>query len=278
MYSGRESGDRVWRSQRAVGLKTVADGSLVRSVGLGTIPLSTENNPSRSRIPRRWRFIIAFVLVVIVGLLWSWGRAYLDLATWADREVQLREIVSSNFFTSWLVLFAIYVLVTSVSIPGATGLTLLCGWLLGFWPALCLVSFASTLGATLAFASSRFFLKDWVRQRWPQQVEQLLRQFEQDGTNYLLTMRLIPAIPFFLINLLMGVTRIRTAQFWWISQLGMLPATIVYVYAGANLPSLQTVADRGWGHMVSWQLLFALSLLALVPWLLKWGVSYWGRR
>jgi uncharacterized membrane protein YdjX (TVP38/TMEM64 family) len=209
---------------------------------------------------------------LILGFWWCFRDA-LTLASLAARENQLREYQSAH---PWLVLgmaFAIYVLVTGTSLPGAGALSLVYGWYFGFLPGVALVSFASTAGATVAMLSSRYFLGDWVRQRWGNRLGPVLQAMDQEGPYYLFTLRLIPAIPFFLINLALGLTKIRVWTFWWVSQLGMLPGTLVYLYAGSRVPSLRQLSDQGIQAVFSSdqliQLLLACAALGLAPLLFR---------
>ncbi len=169
----------------------------------------------------------------------------LSLASLARHESQLRQFQAQQPALVYGAAFLVYVLVTSLSLPGAAGLTLVYGWYFGFWMTIPLVSFASTTGATLSFLMSRYLLRDWVHRRFGDYLRAVHRELENEGAFYLFTLRLIPAIPFFVINLVMGVTPIRASTFWWVSQLGMLPGTCVYIYAGAAVPNLQTLADQG---------------------------------
>ena len=149
-------------------------------------------------------------------------------------------------------------------------MTLLFAWLLGFWPGLITISLASTTGAVVAFLLSRYFLRDVVARHFGKQLDSFNQALQADGPFYLFTLRLIPAVPFFVINAVMGLTQIRVSTFWWVSQLGMLPGTMVYVYAGSRVPTLQQLADKGVnsifspGQMI--QILIALALLGLLPW------------
>jgi len=130
-------------------------------------------------------------------------------------------------------------------IPGATMLSLTYAWFFKFWTALALISFASTTGATCAFLISRYLLRDWVQSKFAQRLEQINRSFDEEGAFYLFTMRLIPVFPFFLVNMVMGLTSVKTTTFWWVSQVGMLAGTVVIVYAGATIPDLSTLQTEG---------------------------------
>ncbi|PIE20598.1 MAG: dihydrolipoyl dehydrogenase [Neptuniibacter caesariensis] len=158
------------------------------------------------------------------------------------------------------IFFAIYVLVTGLSLPGATIMTLIGGALFGFWSSLLIISFASTLGATLAFLLSRFLLRDNIQQRFSRQLASINQGVRREGAFYLFTLRLVPIFPFFIINLGMGLTPIKTWTFYWVSQVGMLAGTIVYVNAGTQLGQLESLSG-----IISPGILLAFTLLGIFP-------------
>ena len=160
--------------------------------------------------------------------------------------------------------FALYVAVASLSLPGAAILTLAGGGVFGLGWGLLLVSFASTLGATVSFLAARFVLRDTVQARFGERLASINPGVARDGALYLFSLRLIPVVPFFVINLAMGLTPLRTWTFYWVSQLGMLAGTAVYVNAGTQLASIATLRD-----VASPGLLGALALLGLFPLLAK---------
>lgn len=160
--------------------------------------------------------------------------------------------------------FILYVAVTGLSIPGAAIMTLIAGALFGVLVGTILVSFASTIGATLAFLSARFVLRDWVQGKFGERLRAIDEGLEKDGAFYLFTLRLIPVFPFFVINLLMGLTRIKTRTFFWVSQLGMLPATIVFVNAGTQISYIESTSG-----LLSPTLIASFVALALFPWAAK---------
>lgn len=205
----------------------------------------------------------------------------LSLESLSQRETQLREIQASWPVLVFGAAFGIYALATGFSIPGAAALTLVYGWYFGFWPTLVLVSFASTTGATMAFLMSRYFVSDWVQQRFGDRLKAFNQQLETDGVFYLFTLRLIPAVPFFVINLVMGLTPIRVRDYWWVSQIGMLPGTAVYVYAGSRVPNLSVLADEGIASVISpgqlGQLTFAFALLGVFPLIVRFIMSRLGK-
>ena len=160
--------------------------------------------------------------------------------------------------------FILYVAVTGLSIPGAAIMSLVAGALFGVVVGTIIVSFASTIGATLAFLSARFILRDWVQGKFGERLRAIDDGLEKDGAFYLFTLRLIPVFPFFVINLLMGLTRIKTRTFFWVSQLGMLPATVVFVNAGTQISRIDSTAG-----LLSPTLIASFAALALFPWVAK---------
>ena len=168
--------------------------------------------------------------------------------------------------------FILYVLVTTLSLPGAALLTLLGGALFGLWPGILLVSFASTLGATLAMLVSRYLLRDWVQHRLAGQMRTVNDGVARDGAFYLFALRLMPLFPFFVVNLLAGVTRLGVWRYWWVSQLGMLPGAIVYLNAGHQLGQITSLHD-----ILSPGVVFAFTLLGLLPLITRWLFARFSR-
>ncbi|MFK7735429.1 MAG: TVP38/TMEM64 family protein [Pirellulaceae bacterium] len=204
--------------------------------------------------------------VLAIGLVayFQFGDS-LTLANLAQREQDLRSVREQHPVLAYVVCFLLYVLVTGLSLPGAVPLTLVYGWFFGWWRAVLLVSFASTAGATVAFLLSRFFLRDWVQAKFGDRLKAFNENLKREGAFYLFTLRLIPAVPFFVINVVMGLTPMRTWTYWWVSQLGMLAGTIVFVYAGSSVPGLSELAERGVGGILSPQIFVAFALLGLFP-------------
>jgi dihydrolipoamide dehydrogenase len=170
---------------------------------------------------------------------------------------------AANTFSTLLIFFVIYLAVTALSLPGAAIMTVLAGALFGLVTGVIMVSFASTLGATLAFLVSRYVLRDSLRARYPDKLQAINAGIAKEGALYLFALRLVPLFPFFLINLLMGITNFRTRTFYWVSQLGMLAGTIVYVYAGTQLAQLDSLAGiLSPGIIVAFVLLGTFPLVA----------------
>ena len=201
--------------------------------------------------------VVALALVAWFGL--DLGQ-YLQLAVVQERIDDLRSWYQQNPLLAGLIYFCIYVAVTGLSVPGAAVMTLAGGALFGFWYALLLVSFGSSVGATLAFLVSRTLLRDWVQEKFGRQLKAINTGFARDGAFYLFTLRLVPLFPFFLINLLMGLLPIGTWRYYWVSQLGMLPATAVYVNAGTQLGQLESLSG-----IISPELLGSFVLLGIFP-------------
>jgi len=171
------------------------------------------------------------------------------------------------------IFFLIYVAATAASVPGALILTLAAGALFGVVAGTIIVSFASSIGATIAFLSSRYLFRDTIKARFGDRLKAIDKGVEKDGPFYLLTLRLVPIFPFFLINLLMGLTAIKARTFYIVSQIGMLLGTLVYVNAGTQLANIEEVSDIG-----SPGLLLSFAALGITPWMGKWIVGLMKRR
>jgi uncharacterized membrane protein YdjX (TVP38/TMEM64 family) len=211
--------------------------------------------------------------VLIVALSVALQRQGIDLETVRGWLADLRGWQQDNPVALAAGFFAAYVAVTALSLPVAVWLTLGAGALFGFGWGLLIVSFASTLGATLAFLASRFLLRDWVRARLGARAATIDAGLERDGAFYLFSLRLIPVVPFFAVNLLMGLTPIQPLTFALVSQVGMLAGTAVYVNAGTQLAQLQ-----GLSGILSPGLLGSFVLLGLFPWLARGVLAVMARR
>ncbi|HSJ79163.1 MAG TPA: VTT domain-containing protein, partial [Erythrobacter sp.] len=169
--------------------------------------------------------------------------------------------------------FIAYVVVTAASFPGAAILTLAAGALFGVVQGTIIVSFASTIGATLAFLSSRYLLRDTIEARFGERLKAINAGLERDGPFYLFSLRMIPVFPFFVVNLVMGLTRIRTLTYAWVSQVGMLLGTIVYVNAGTQLAQIDSLSG-----IASPAVIGSFVLLGIVPWIAKGIIAVIKRR
>ena len=189
---------------------------------------------------------------------------YLSLENFKASQAEIVAAKDANPALYIAGFFLLYVAVTGLSIPGAAIMSLVAGALFGVVLGTLIVSFASTMGATLAFLSSRYLLRDWVQGKFGERLRAVDDGLEKDGAFYLFTLRLIPVFPFFVINLLMGLTRIKTGTFFWVSQIGMLPATIVFVNAGTQISRIESTAG-----LLSPTLIASFVALAFFPWAAK---------
>ena len=197
---------------------------------------------------------------------------HLSLESLASREAALLRFRDDHLVLVYLLVFLLYATVTGLSLPGATGMTLVISSYLGFWPAVVIVSFASTTGATVALLFSRYLFRDAIERRFGDRLVTFNGALEREGILYLLTLRLIPAVPFFVINLVMGLTKMPVRTYWWVSQLGMLPGTCVYVFMGSRF-SLTVIAEKGAAGFFRWDVFLALALLGLFPLVVKQLIS-----
>jgi len=220
------------------------------------------------------KILLLLLLAGAIAAFFLFGlHNYLTLAELKSRQAELAALVEARPLAALAAFFLLYVAVTALSLPGAAILTLAAGAIFGLWQGTLVASFAATIGASLAFLSSRYLLRDWVKGRFGARVAAIDRGIAQDGAFYLLTLRLIPVFPFFLINLAMGLTAMRLIPFALVSQIGMLPGTLVYVNAGTQLARVESTGD-----ILSPALIGSFVLLGLFPLIAKWAVGWWRRR
>ena len=185
---------------------------------------------------------------------------YLNLRTLKEQQAAIQGFQAGQPLLSIAIYFLVYVVATALSLPGAALLTLAGGAVFGLLWGTLIVSFASTIGATLAFLMSRFLLRDWVESRFGQRLTAIDQGVRREGAFYLFTLRLVPVFPFFLINLLFGLTGMKARTFYWVSQIGMLAGTVVYVNAGTQLGKLESLSG-----ILSPALLGSFVLLGIFP-------------
>ena len=208
---------------------------------------------------RRLLLLLALLAAVAAFVALDLGR-YLSLDYFKDKQAAIEAWRAANPAMAALAFFLLYVAVTGLSLPGATLMTLAAGAIFGLLAGTILVSFAASIGATLAFLASRFLLRDWVQQRFGDRLRAINSGVEQQGGFYLFTLRLVPAFPFFMINLLLGLTPMRTGTFYRVSQVGMLAGTVVYVNAGTQLSRIDSLAG-----ILSPALIASFTLLGIFP-------------
>lgn len=219
---------------------------------------------------QRKRILILLIIVALIGAWFAAGLGDLLRLDAVKAHVDtLQHWSAAHPLLAGAGYLLLYIAVTALALPGAALMTLAGGALFGFWYALLLASFGSSIGGTLSFLVSRWLLRDWVQDRFRRPLRAINRGFARDGTFYLLTLRLVPLFPFFLINLVMGLLPIGAARFYWVSQLGMLPATAVFVNAGTQLGQLESAAG-----IMSPDLLLSLALLGLFPLLARRVVDW----
>ena len=217
------------------------------------------------------------ILTLIVSLLW--GFFYFDLGNYLTlKHIKEQQDIFLTFYKENTLLAIgiyslVYIVTTALSLPGAVLLTLLGGALFGLFIGTIVVSFASSIGATLAFLVSRLFLRDWVQYKMGDHLKSFNDGIKKDGTFYLFTLRLIPVVPFFVINLVMGLTPMKTRSFFLVSQIGMLTGTIVFINAGTQLSKIESVRD-----ILSPTIIFSFILLGIFPLLTKRILSFYKSR
>jgi pyruvate/2-oxoglutarate dehydrogenase complex dihydrolipoamide dehydrogenase (E3) component/uncharacterized membrane protein YdjX (TVP38/TMEM64 family) len=207
------------------------------------------------------RLLLALLVVLLVAAFFVFdAERFLSLDFYKSQQAAIEAYGAANPLPAAGIFFLIYIAVTALSVPGAAVLTLVGGAIFGLAWGTLIISFASTIGATLAFLVARFLLRGWVQTRFSRRLKAINAGIERDGPFYLFTLRLVPIFPFFVINLVMGLTPIRTWTFYWVSQIGMLAGTLVYVNAGTQLGRIESV--RG---ILSPEVLGSFALLGIFP-------------
>jgi len=205
--------------------------------------------------------ILALLLIGLVIAFFAFDlKQYLSFAYLKGQKDILAGFYQANPIITAGLYFLIYVSVTALSLPGAAIMTLAGGAIFGLVFGTVLVSFASTIGATMAFFVSRYLLRDSIQNRFSERLQEINKGIEREGSMYLFTLRLIPAVPFFVINVVMGLTPMKALTFFLVSQIGMLPGTLVFVNAGTQLGQLESAAG-----ILSPKLILSFVLLGLFP-------------
>ncbi len=215
----------------------------------------------------RWLIVIGLLGAVVAFFALGWQHQF-TLDALKTRQHALDVYRQAHPWLLGVGYFLVYVAFAALSLPAATLLTLAGGALFGLLEGTLLVSFASSVGATLAFLASRFVLRDTVQQRFGKRLHALYDGMQRGGALYLLTIRLVPVIPFFAVNLLMGLKALPVRTFYWVSQLGMLAETVVFVNAGTQLASLQSLSG-----ILSPRIIGSFVLLGVFPLLARWIVA-----
>ncbi len=203
--------------------------------------------------------LVAILALILIFKLLNLGQ-YLNLAYLKESQASFAALYSEHKLLVLASYMLIYITATALSLPGALILTLAGGALFGLVTGTIIISFASSIGATLACGVSRYLLRDWVQSKFGDKLQRINEGMEKEGGFYLFTLRLVPIFPFFVINLVMGLATIRLSTYYWVSQLGMLPATIVYVNAGKELGKIDSLSG-----ILSPGLIISFVLLGLFP-------------
>lgn len=222
--------------------------------------------------PKRLALLALFIAALTAWFALDLGQ-YLTLDALKAQQAAIDQFYRANPLLVLAVFFLIYVTLTALSVPGAAIMTLAAGAVFGVTTGTVLVSFASSIGATLAFLGSRYLFRDAVQARFGAQLRGINEGVARDGAFYLFSLRLVPVFPFFAINLLMGLTPIRTWTYYWVSQVGMFLGTVVYVNAGTQLAQISSLSD-----IASPGLLGSFAALGLLPWVGKWIMALIKRR
>ena len=211
------------------------------------------------------KIVFISLIALFIFIFFYFGlHQYANLDTLKTQQNALAEYKDTHPLTAALIFFVAYVAITGLSLPGAIIMTLAGGVVFGLLVGVLLASFASTIGATLAFLTSRFLLRDSLQKKFAKRLHVINQGIKKDGAFYLFTLRLVPVFPFFIVNLVMGLTPIKTLTFFLISQLGMLAGTIIYVFAGTQLAKINSLKD-----IFSVELILSFTLLGLFPLIVK---------
>ena len=217
--------------------------------------------------------IIAIITALVALFIYFDLARFLTLEYIKDSQVLFQEVFVDHPLVVTGCYMAVYIVVTALSLPGAAVMTLAGGAFLGVVVGTIAVSFASTIGATAACLVARFILRDWVQDRFGEKLTVINQGMDEEGPFYLFSLRLIPLFPFFVVNLLMGLTSMPIRTYFWVSQIGMLPATIVYVNAGKQLSQIDSLAG-----IASPGLIISFALLGLFPIGVKKAMFYYKRK
>ncbi len=216
------------------------------------------------------QFLLLAIVIIVAALFFLLDiQQYLNLAYIKSRQAEIDHYYLMHPIRTGVIFFVSYVLITSASLPGAGIMTLLGGAIFGVLWGTLLCSFASVIGATIAFLISRYLFHDYVQNHFSKKLAPINHGIKQEGSLYLFTIRLVPIFPFFIINIVMALTPIRTFTFAWVSQLGMLVPTAIFVNAGTQLAQIESPSD-----VLSLELLLSFALLGLFPLVAKKTLVY----
>ena len=220
------------------------------------------------------KIILASTILIIIFSFFAFDlQNHLNFENLKNSQQNINSYYLENSTLTIFLFFIIYVLAISFSLPGAAILTILAGAIFGLLIGVVIVSFASTIGATISFLSSRYILRNYVEKKFPKILEKVNKGIEKEGNLYLFSLRLIPLFPFFVINLVMGLTKIKTSTFYLVTQIGALAGTIVYVNAGSQLSQIESLSE-----ILSPGLIFAFVLLGIFPFVVKYIMKFFKKK
>jgi len=211
--------------------------------------------------------LLSIVVAVILLLRISGAGSYLTVENLKANKELLQHFIDARYLLSVALYIGVYILIVTFSLPGATVLTLAGGFLFRLFPGIIYINVAATVGATLGFLFARHILGDSIQQRYASQLTRFNRELAENGHLYLLTLRLVPAFPFFLINLLAGLTKVSLKTFFWTTMIGILPGSLVYSFTGSQLNSIESAEDIFSANIIA--AFLALALFALLPVIIK---------
>ena len=213
--------------------------------------------------------LVAVILAVIAAFFVFDLGQYLNLEYLKSQKDSLNELYTNNPVLISLIFFIVYVLVAAFNLPAAGLLTVASGAILGFWNGVFVVSFASTIGATIAFLMTRYLFHDAIQSKFGERLKTINDGIEKEGAFYVFGLRLVPLFPFFVVNSVLGLTKLKTWTFYWASQIGMLAGTAVYVNAGTQLADISSLGD-----IASPKLLLSFALLGVFPIIAKTALKF----
>jgi len=216
------------------------------------------------------KLILAAVVVALIAAFFIFDLGqYFSLEYLKEQKQALNDFYQANPILVIVAFFLLYVAVTSLGLPAAAILTLAAGAIFGFWAGVIVVSFASTIGATIAFLLTRYLFQDAVQAKFGDRLETINTGIEREGAFYVFGLRLVPIFPFFMINSVLALTKLKTITFYWASQLGMLAGTAVFVNAGTQLASIDSLSG-----ILEPKILASFVLLGVFPILAKYALNW----
>src|SRR5210317_139205 len=209
-------------------------------------------------------FGLVFFTIIIVGYIFDFNKILsFDTIKATYQDIQI--LINKNYILYYSAFFILYIVLTAFALPISLIKTLLAGALFGFWPGLILVSFASSIGSTFCFLFSRYALRAYIQKRFSNYLEKINKGIETDGWLYLLFLRLSPIFPFFIINLVFGLTKMKTLEFYIVSQIGMFIATAIFVNAGVQIANINSLEE-----ILGFKIIASLTLIGIFPLLIKY--------